>query len=95
MSGNCDVGNDLIDKNPRKTIINESTIAITGLLINILMIMVRFYLEDLQVLVLNIKDMLLKKLKELDLWDLFHFVNKSIVIYNYIFFFFNDIVIKL
>ena len=59
------------------------------------MIMVRFYLEDLQVLVLNIKDMLLKKLKEQDSWDLFHFVNNNIVSNGYIFSFFNDIVIKI
>ena len=34
--------------------------------------------EDLLVLVLSIKDMLLNKLKEQDSWDLFHFANKSI-----------------
>lgn len=48
----------------------------------------KIYLEDLQVLVLNIKDMLLKKLKEQDSWDLFHFVNNNIVSNGYIFFFF-------
>ena len=38
----------------------------------------KFYQEDLLVLVLSIKDMLLNKLKEQDSWDLFHFANKSI-----------------
>ena len=39
--------------------------------------------------------MLLKKLREQDSWDLFHFVNNNIVSNGYIFSFFNDIVIKI
>jgi hypothetical protein len=33
MSGNCDTGNDFIDRNPMNTINSDSDIAITGLLI--------------------------------------------------------------
>ncbi len=51
------------------------------------MIMVKFYLEDLLVLVLNIKDALQNKLREQDLWDLFHFVNNNVARNSYIFYF--------